>query len=99
MDIKIGVVYNVFDGEELLEGSIRSIREKVDFIVILFQTVSNFGNQYEQSKIESEKLLEMGLVDEIRQYSPTIQYMENGSVFWESGCDNEMAKRNFRWRF
>tara|TARA_R110002074_G_scaffold179093_2_gene343058 strand:- start:180 stop:980 length:801 start_codon:yes stop_codon:yes gene_type:complete len=95
VDIKIGVVYNVFDGEELLEGSIRSIREKVDFIVVLFQTVSNFGNQYEQSKIESEKLLEMGLVDEIRQYSPTIQYMENGSVFWESGCDNEMAKRNY----
>ena len=95
MKNKIGVVYNVFDGEELLEDSIKSIKKNVDFIVVIFQTISNFGNEYDQSEIECKRLLELGLVDEIRHYIPTIQYMENGSVFWESGCSNELAKRNF----
>ena len=91
---KIGVVYNVFDGEELLESSIRSIRDKVDFIVVIFQTISNFGNHYTQSKLECERLLELGLINKAQHYVPTIQYMENGNVFWESGTSNEMAKRN-----
>jgi hypothetical protein len=91
---KIGVVYNLFDGEELLEDSIKSIRGKVDFIVVLYQTVSNFGNNYAQSELECKRLLEKGLIDEARQYAPTVQYLENGNVFWESGCNNEMSKRN-----
>lgn len=95
MENKIGVVYNVFDGEELLESSIRSIRDKVQFIVVVYQTVSNFGNNYDQSELECKRLLELGLVDEIRSYAPSVQYMENGNVFWESGFHNELAKRNF----
>ena len=30
--MKLGVSYNVFDGEELLECSIRSVRENVDYV-------------------------------------------------------------------
>ena len=95
MESKIGVVYNVFDGEELLESSVKSIRNKVDFIVVVYQTISNFGNEYNQSKIECTRLKEIGLVDEIRHYTPTVQYMESGEVFWESGFKNELSKRNY----
>ena len=94
MRTKIGAVYNVFDGEELLEASIRSIRECVDYIVVVFQTVSNFGNTYEQSKVECIRLIELGLVDDIVHFVPAIQYLPNGDVFWQSGCDNELVKRN-----
>ena len=42
--MKISASYNVFDGEELLEKSISSIRDSVDFISVVYQTISNFGN-------------------------------------------------------
>ena len=32
VSMRLGVSYNLFDGEELLEHSIRCIREKVDYI-------------------------------------------------------------------
>ena len=32
--MKLGVSYNIFDGEELLENSIKSIRKNVDYIVM-----------------------------------------------------------------
>ena len=40
--MKIGVSYNLFDGEELLESSIKSIRKNVDYISVVYQTISNF---------------------------------------------------------
>ena len=44
--MKLGVSYNVFDGEELLESSIKSIRDNVDHISVVYQTISNFGNDF-----------------------------------------------------
>ena len=49
--MKLGVSYNVFDGEELLESSIKSIRSEVDYISVVYQTVSNFGNQCSEELI------------------------------------------------
>ena len=37
--MKLGVAYNVFDGEELLLDSIKSIKPNVDYIAIVYQTV------------------------------------------------------------
>ena len=39
----LGAAYNVFDNEELLEASVRSIRSEVDFVAIVYQRTSNFG--------------------------------------------------------
>ena len=41
--MKVGISYNLFDGEELLEASIKSVRDNVDYISIVYQTESNFG--------------------------------------------------------
>jgi hypothetical protein len=44
--MKLAAIYNVFDGEELLEGSIKSIHDFVDVVIIVFQTVSAYGESY-----------------------------------------------------
>jgi len=41
----LGLAYNLFDGEELLEYSIKSIRKNVDFICVVWQKISNHGEQ------------------------------------------------------
>jgi hypothetical protein len=44
MTTKLGAAYNVFDGEELLWRSIESIRPVVQFVAVVYQTTSNFGD-------------------------------------------------------
>lgn len=38
--LKWGVSYSVFDGEELLEASIKAIRECVDYVNVVYQLKS-----------------------------------------------------------
>jgi len=84
--MKVGVSYNVFDGEELLEGSIKSIRESVDYISVVYQTISNFGNQCDEGLVPLlERLKSEGLVDDIMQYKPKVN---------QGGHYNEISKRN-----
>ena len=91
---KVGVVYNLFDGEELLEHSIMSIRPLVDYITIVYQVVSNFGEHNNSSELISKKLMNKGLVDNIIKYEPEVLYLDNGETYWESGTANELVKRN-----
>jgi len=65
------VAYNVFDGEELLLDSIRSVKPNVDFVAIVYQTTSNFGNKG-NPKLEAriKHLVDLGLVDELKKYEP-----------------------------
>jgi hypothetical protein len=73
MRMSLGVGYNLFDGEELLESSIRSIRESVDYIVVVYQTVSNFGNPCSAELVPTlEDLLKRGLINELVHYQPRI---------------------------
>lgn len=84
--MKLGVSYNIFDGEELLEGSIKQIRDQVDYISVVYQTTSNFGNPCNDELIPLlERLKNEGLVDELFKYSPKVN---NGGHF------NEITKRN-----
>lgn len=84
--MKVGVSYNLFDGEESLEASIRSIRDSVDYISVVYQTVSNYGRAANKG-LESllEKLMKEGLIDEIYRYTPVIE---------KGGRWNENRKRN-----
>lgn len=84
--MKIGVSFNLFDGEELLESSIKSIRDNVDYISVVYQTVSNFGNPCSDELIPLlDKLKKDGLIDEIFPYKPKIG---------KGGHHNEITKRN-----
>ncbi len=84
--MKIGVSYNLFDGEELLESSIKSIRKNVDYISVVYQTMSNFGNPCSKGLVPLlEKLEKDGLIDELFMYKPTLN---------KGGHYNEIRKRN-----
>ena len=41
--MKLGISYNLFDGEELLESSIKSVRNSTDHINVIYQKISNWG--------------------------------------------------------
>ena len=84
--MKLGISYNVFDGEELLESSIKSIRDNVDHISVVYQTMSNFGNECDDGLVDLlEDLKSRGLVDELFKYKPLVS---------RGGHFNEMTKRN-----
>jgi hypothetical protein len=77
---KLGAAYNVFDGLELLKASINSIRDHVDYICIVFQDISNYGNPL---KTNYSLLLNLGV--DIQFYAPNLTL----SPAW-----NEIRKRN-----
>lgn len=81
----LGCSINIFDGLELLPFSLRNLRNSADFISVVYQDVSNFGNK---SKIEILPILDImksdGLIDRIIKYVP----QEN------AGHSNEIRKRN-----
>jgi hypothetical protein len=83
--MKLGVAYNVFDGEELLEYSIGSVRAAVDFVCVVFQEVSNFGNPCSPELLPTlTDLYRRRLIDKLVRYTP----VDSG------GQPNEIAKRN-----
>jgi hypothetical protein len=68
---KIGAAYNVFDGVELLEASIRSVRPVVSFVVAVYQTKSNFGATMPAPDLEAlRRLAAAGLIDELVHFAP-----------------------------
>ena len=84
--MKVGVSYNLFDGEELLEGSIKSIRESVDYVSVVYQTISNFGDAANDRLVPLlNKLKEEGLIDELFEFRPNVN---------KGGHFNELNKRN-----
>lgn len=84
--MKIGVSYNLFDGEELLESSIKSIRNNVEYVSVVYQTISNFGNECNEGLVPLlEELKSKGLIDELFEYNPKVN---------KGGHYNEIKKRN-----
>lgn len=68
---KLGIAYNVFDGEELLEKSILSVRNVADFICVVWQRVSNQGNFADPYvEVFLNTLKEKGLIDKLIEYVP-----------------------------
>lgn len=81
--MKLGVAYNVFDGEENLEASVESIRAVADFICVVYQDVSNFGERRSvQPVLDLCKKLGIGAT---AHYQPGIL----------KGAQAEVSKRNF----
>ena len=84
--MKLGIAYNLFDGEELLKDSILSIRENVEYITVIYQNISNFGHESQSNLLEMlSKLKEEKLIENFIEYRPQIN---------SGGHQNEMIKRN-----
>lgn len=83
---KLGITYNVFDGVEFLPASVRSVRKRAGYINVVYQTISNFGEQAPSEDIKIlEKLKSEKLIDKIIIYTPNLS--------WQPG-KNETRKRN-----
>lgn len=84
--MRLGISYNLFDGEELLEGSIKQIRKLIDYVSVVYQTTSNFGNPCNPGLVPLlERLKSEGLIDELFEYVPKVN---------KGGHFNEIQKRN-----
>lgn len=89
--IKLGVSYNLFDGEELLPASIQALRSEVDYINVIYQDVSNYGNKTQTDLTEFLKdLKQQGLIDEYIKYEPNLK---------KKGSFNERKKRNLGLKY
>lgn len=72
--MKLGICYMVFDGVELLEFAIKSIRKNVDFISVTYQTTSYFGNPAEPELIPIlENLKKQDLIDQLIFFEPNLK--------------------------
>lgn len=70
MEIRLAAIYNVWDDEHL-ERSMRSLKGNVDLFVIVYQSISNFGELYNPFKKMPSYLDRMGHVI-VRYFTPTI---------------------------
>ena len=78
--MKIGVSYNLWKGEELLPYSIKSIRNEVDYIVVVYQNISNYNEfRFDLTPLLNE-MVSVGLIDEIVLYKPSFEGIER--KFW-----------------
>ncbi len=70
---KWGVSYSVFDGEELLEASIKALRDEVDYVNVVYQTKSWYGNPASPDLLPFlQRLKADGLVDELIEYEAEV---------------------------
>ncbi len=68
-----GVSYSVFDGEELLEASIMSIRDCVDYVNVVYQTKSWYGTPANKNLVSMLKdMQKRKIIDELIEYVPQI---------------------------
>lgn len=71
--MKLGISYQVFDGEYFLRPAINSIRDLVHHVCVIYQTTSYFGNpahvELEQNVVS---LFNDGLIDELILYEPDL---------------------------
>lgn len=83
---KLGASYSVWDGEEMLEYAIRSIRSEVDYVNVVWQKLSWFGTPCADTLEPTlEKLKNDGLIDELIFFEPDLK---------APAQENEVRKRN-----
>lgn len=91
--MRLGVAYNIFDGEEMLVHSISNLRPMVDFICVVYQNTSNFGNKNPKLWKVLKGLVNNGSVNAIYHYEPSFD-LEDKKISRENGLRNEIKKRN-----
>jgi len=63
--MKLGISYPAFNGIELLEYALRAIRSEVDFVSVIYQDISFFGNSAQEdlldilNRLADDRLIDM----------------------------------------
>lgn len=82
--MKLCAAYTIFNGLELLDESIKQIKDHVDEIIICYQKVSNKGN-------ESSEVAPMAAMMAIKHKATLIEFVPNLSI---NTKENEINKHN-----
>lgn len=87
--MRLVVVYNLFDGIELLEYAARQIREHCEYIIVHYQNNDYYGNPIpEPVEPILERLKNEKLIDEYILYSDFVP-----ATNWQEAKANELRKR------
>jgi len=86
--MKLAAIYNVWDGVELLPGSMRCLKGSVDLFIIVYQTVSNYGEHFNP--------LTHPAISEVREEFDNIEITiyNPPNTKADFAAKNETAKRN-----
>jgi hypothetical protein len=85
--MRLAAIYNIWDGVELLPGSISCVLPHVQEIIIVYQTESNYGERFDP-------------LPELKESAPwlftssKIRFVYFNPVVHHGGAMNEIAKRN-----
>jgi hypothetical protein len=94
--MKLGVSYIVFDGIELLEKSIEQIRNFSDYVQVIYQNESWFGEKLCEKDMDFLRTLERKkIVDELSLFSrfEVLKYKTSSSIMKSKAY--ELKKRQF----
>jgi hypothetical protein len=92
--MKLGVSYIVFDGVELLEHSIRQIRQHVEYISVIYQRVSWFGKTLPTEDFNILKnLLKTGQINELIEFTSFLPLNSRDKSSIPTAKHYETAKR------
>ena len=91
--MKLGIAYNIFDGQEMLPFALKNLRPYAHRIFVIYQKVSNFGNENPNLLPVLEKCKELGWIDKLIEYEPELHFNDDGSPKWGNGALNEIQKR------
>lgn len=84
--MKLAAIYNVWDGEELLDKSMECLEGEVDLFIIVWQDVSNWGNEHNPM----DNLNLYGRNDVVlAKHNPPAK-----ATTWGQAAQHEKAKRN-----
>lgn len=75
----LAAIYNTFDGEELLEGSIAQIIDQVDEVLIVYQLESNIGEHYPGLLSTLARIKERWPNVRLRKYVPDFTLTPTGN--------------------
>jgi hypothetical protein len=92
--VKLGLAYNLFDGEELMIDSLMNLSGQSDYVCIVYQTTSNFNQKNIGLHELVNEYVAMGLVNDVYHYNPKIIYDSNRLEIKKfNGLNNEIEKR------
>lgn len=85
--MKLAAIYNIFDGVELLKGSMQCLAGHVDMFILVVQKTSNFGDEFDGFDQLDFSEFDQGTICIIR-YEPI-----NFGPGYKQGAWNEIKKR------
>lgn len=92
--MKLGVSYIVFDGVELLEYSIKQIRKHVDYLQVIYQDKSWFGDPIKREDLLIlQRLKNIGLIDDLTLFSSFNVFRDKSNNSIVNAKGYERAKR------